>query len=471
MKKILFICLVLAYELSHAITIEKSLHHYQQQEFENAYLGFQELAKLGNTKAQFNIGAMHARGEHVKVDITEALAWFLLVKENQKKEKKSIEDTEKVILLLTKKLDSKKVDQANKRSKGLVSIYGTEAVNKKYFPGYKKLENPGFKEAKSTLKNPPLYPKEMIRRKHSGSVDLEYLVEKDGSVRYPTVLASTHTYFSEAAIKAVLQNTFHPAELNGKPVYQYGKKMRMTFTMRGVTVDNNKANKKFKKLEENALNGGGPEKYTYAYNIMMFDSLDRIESKTGNKLALPNASPWFADAARDGFSPAKYELGKRLAYGKSCNIDSNKALFWLEQAAEQGLPEAQLMLGMELVNGSVLKQDAEKGLQLIEKSANSGLEHAILRYIWINTTSESLDANNVKKSKNWLAEFDSKKYLDKASYYESAIALQLAAGEFEKALKTIKKARKALKKSKQHSFRLEGLAVAAENKQHYIEKV
>ena len=68
----------------------------------------------------------------------------------------------------------------------------------------------------------PVYPKEALENKVEGTVYLQYVVNVDGSVSGVKVLKSSATIerkeFQQAAIDAVSQFRYKPAEHNGKPV-------------------------------------------------------------------------------------------------------------------------------------------------------------------------------------------------------------------------------------------------------------
>ncbi len=64
----------------------------------------------------------------------------------------------------------------------------------------------------------PAYPKGQRSPAREGQVLLHMVIDERGSVRFPTIDASTHLQFTESAIEAVKKWTFEPATLNGHPV-------------------------------------------------------------------------------------------------------------------------------------------------------------------------------------------------------------------------------------------------------------
>jgi protein TonB len=70
---------------------------------------------------------------------------------------------------------------------------------------------------------PPQYPRDAARTGVTGWVQLEVLVNADGSVRSARVVdAQPRGVFEAAAIAAVLRWKFKPKVLDGKPVEQRG---------------------------------------------------------------------------------------------------------------------------------------------------------------------------------------------------------------------------------------------------------
>jgi protein TonB len=70
---------------------------------------------------------------------------------------------------------------------------------------------------------PPQYPRDAARNNITGWVQLEVLVNPDGTVRSARVLDSKPKgLFEAAAVQAVLRWKFKPKVVNGLPVQQKG---------------------------------------------------------------------------------------------------------------------------------------------------------------------------------------------------------------------------------------------------------
>ncbi|MGH9795841.1 MAG: energy transducer TonB [Candidatus Acidiferrales bacterium] len=72
-------------------------------------------------------------------------------------------------------------------------------------------------QAKLLKSNPPAYPVLARRARIEGTVRLQAVISKDGSVRKVEVI-SGHAVLAQAASEAVQQWRYKPTELNGEPV-------------------------------------------------------------------------------------------------------------------------------------------------------------------------------------------------------------------------------------------------------------
>lgn len=65
---------------------------------------------------------------------------------------------------------------------------------------------------------PPDYPYEMRRQAVAGTVDLEYIIDAEGSVVAVAVLGSSHPEFEPAAVSAVRKWKYRPGRKGGRAV-------------------------------------------------------------------------------------------------------------------------------------------------------------------------------------------------------------------------------------------------------------
>lgn len=67
-------------------------------------------------------------------------------------------------------------------------------------------------------KTAPEYPEALLEISLGGGVLVEFYVAKDGSVKAPIVISSSHEMFSESALRAMGNWKFNAPKISGKPV-------------------------------------------------------------------------------------------------------------------------------------------------------------------------------------------------------------------------------------------------------------
>jgi periplasmic protein TonB len=75
----------------------------------------------------------------------------------------------------------------------------------------------------------PQYPRRAADLGLEGFVILEFTVTREGTVRDPRVLQSSHEIFDRSAIDAVLRFRYRPRVIDGEPVEVPGVRFRITF--------------------------------------------------------------------------------------------------------------------------------------------------------------------------------------------------------------------------------------------------
>jgi periplasmic protein TonB len=75
----------------------------------------------------------------------------------------------------------------------------------------------------------PQYPRRAADLGLEGFVILEFTVTREGTVRDPRVLQSSHELFDRSAIDAVLRFRYRPRVIDGEPVEVPGVRFRITF--------------------------------------------------------------------------------------------------------------------------------------------------------------------------------------------------------------------------------------------------
>ncbi len=450
---------------SAAVTIEQAFAWYSGGDFEKAYQAYKELAEIGNVQAQLNIGAMYARGEYVEKNFVEAYAWVSLAHAAEPGD-----TSQKFKTAIEKALTAEKKEKAEERFLILKKQYSQEAIERNLLPSEVVQFNEGFVEAKLKVRNQPDYPPVMAQEGGTGIVDIQFIVDEDGTTRHHSILSATNKHFKRAALKALKRDQFEPATVNGKPVKEFGRRMRYSFLMHGDKADMKRVASLVEPLKEAALSGGGWEKFKYAYTLDMVQSYGS-GLKGFDDDALDSRNRWFVKSAQDGFSVAKYELGRIITYGQQCGADSKKGFYWLEKAAQENVTDAQLMLGMELINGVRYQKDEKSGLAWVKKAADGGLNHAQLTYAWILAVHKNEKIRDAQKALDYVKKIELKEYQDKLTYYETLAAVYAALGQYNKGMQAHEKAMEEIEKYDLPHEKLDRIKRALIGKKAYTEEM
>lgn len=96
----------------------------------------------------------------------------------------------------------------------------------------------------------------------------------------------------------------------------------------------------------------------------------------GVKTNFAQAALWFEEAALNGISNARYNLGVLYHQGLGVSQDTTKAVNWYKAAALQGHPEAQYNLGIAYIEGVGTEYNPQSASQNFENAANAGILEA-----------------------------------------------------------------------------------------------
>lgn len=442
-----------------AMTIEDALTHYQNKNFPQAYQGFNELAKLGNPKAQMNIAVMHVRGEHVEKNLVSAYAWTLLAQDM------GFDGADNTAKAIKSKLSRADLNQAEAVFQDLRKDYGLAALEQRFMPTNRSSETVKT-PVKAIYIHSPKYPPKLSRQQLMGAVEIQFDVDSFGSPRHFTILSTPHIEFSRAATEAIKHSRFEPARSNGKNTVSLALAYRFVFYLDNRKVLINELEDFLKTARDKAIEGGSNEKLAYALQLNSLKSplqpLDGAE-----QVEWDSSTTWYYKAAQDGSPVAKYLVGRNLLRGEQCDVAPEKSLLWLQLAADDNVLDAKLILGYEYLTGLRFKQDIPKGFELIEASAKR-LDHAKIIYAWLLTTFTDAKYHDPVKAQALLDSVEYKTYSDPRSYHETEAAIALAQKNWQQAKKSIKHLHKLNKKYQQSSVYEDALTTALSNKTHYI---
>jgi TPR repeat protein len=88
---------------------------------------------------------------------------------------------------------------------------------------------------------------------------------------------------------------------------------------------------------------------------------------------------WLTEAAKQGYAPAEYELGRIYLYGRGVPSNYSKALLWERKAADQGDPRAQRDLALIYERGFGVKTNSQEAAAWNRKAAAQGQPDAQLQ--------------------------------------------------------------------------------------------
>lgn len=434
MKKKLLI-LAIIFPLFSSANYFDAQDEFNKGEFEQAFIKFQGLSKLGNRQAQYNLAQMHYFGKGTPKDILKAYSWSKLI-ESYHPQFKELHEKIKSELLETN------VNEIN--DDGFKAFdYDTFKLN--YGPD-KKSENQKintnsddihFKRSKKS-KYKIDYPREVIDEGARGWVDILFNIYPDGSVRniyiknqYP------HKKFAESAIDFMSKQHYIPMNNNSetplkKPRFYI---QRLQYGVQGISGLLSKEQKLFlEELMKSALSGNVESQYKYVkyYNTVL------NKSSSVSSFVIAN---WIFQAAQYGIIDAQFMMGYTLYYGHGCKKDISKGLMWLQKAAQAGHPQANYYLYQILENEDIENNTAQTADYWLKQAVN--FEYPIAQFVYaksliensteLKTAQEYLDnySNNIGKTIDW---------------YHTQIQLFEKTGALKANKKLIKKAKKLAKK-------------------------
>ena len=428
----IYLALVIAVSFSASSNADFALamKYYEQADFRKAYHEFLEAAEYGNYLSQFNIGAMHYRGEFVDKNLTEAYAWFTLAAQDPAYEARQVHKN------IYQKLSPEERQKANKRYEEIYAEYGDPAIEERLTPIFLG-GTPLLKKFRLIKSVAPDYPMQMASRGSFGWVDMLFTIEKDGTTRDHVVYYSPHKAFTDAAIKSMRKTQFEPLKIDNKPVAVTGVKRRYIFELAGTKFDEKRIITMMQEMKEKAIQGDDMDKFGYAYFLDSLPSFTQIDDLQDN----PNK--WYMEAANNGNAAASFFLGQNILYGNMCTADSNKSMGCLIKAATDNITDAQYTLAIELMSGARFEKNEEKALYWLQRAAASS-PAAQLRYAWILTTHPSEEKRNGVLANSYLEKVD-KNYHDKQTLFQVAAAVAAENKDFKTAINWQTKALKDAK--------------------------
>lgn len=341
---------------------QSAYKNYREGKFAEAAAEFMELAQLGDSPSQFNLGVMSVRGEAMEKDAGTGVGWMLASLENGYPG-----------ITADKVADFKNslTPEQKTQAEAIVSKYGKEAIARHALPGrFARTEQcRSFTPARAGQLAKPYYPISALQDQRDGIVVIQATVGVDGLARDPHILvAAPEKVFDNPTIDALLKSRFIPATRNGQAV-EAQFVFRLTYSMESGELWNVRA---IKKIREAADQGHPSAKYIMGL-LGTLDSTLKIPADKAREMIL--------SAAQAGHPQAQYWVADQMRVAQHCGDDTKRKL-WLKPAAK-GDANAQIeLVHMYLENPDSAAVDEIKSLLSAAISADSAytLKHAVALY-------------------------------------------------------------------------------------------
>jgi|KBSMisStaDraftv2_1062788.scaffolds.fasta_scaffold14033_1 TPR repeat protein len=340
-----------------AADLESAMTAYGKGDFGTAFKGFQELAKLGQPVAQYNLAVMYVRGEGSRQSDIFAYAWASLAAKNGYERAQALVDRLRPNLALAPGSEQIAAD--------IESQYGNTMLDRKLFPRLAAEEGPENGERARCRPQHAyivVYPDEQRREGIQGSAFAEFSLPPDGRARNPHVTYSVPTRTFEAAVrKSLLHSEFPKAPPGGKTVQCT---IYYRFVLDNVrSTDYPQLDVFVRRTLQKAQDGDAGAQALYGMLLTGLPQLNKPRSQ---------ALPWFLKSAQAGVPFSQFQVGFSLMAGWGCDCEENKGLEWLRRAAQSGEPNAEVMLAAYALHGTPDEARWRQAKLWLEQAADSG---------------------------------------------------------------------------------------------------
>lgn len=453
------ICLLLAlWSAASFATFEKATELYRAGEFEEAKTVFEALASIGDHSSLFNLGVMHYRGEVFQQNTERAVALMQLA--NEGLDDPGFSD---VIARISARLSPDKIQSVERLREQLRPEFGIDTVLSKVMPvplNDEDCETPLRAQYKPKVE----YPRAEARRGAMGVVFVSSTISPEGYVRDVVINMSSSHEFSKGSAKAL--NEFRYAlPTNGKPIY--GHRQRFIYTFDGKSsISTKNLRKELEKLKATAEQGDYEAQFMYARRLNVFRYFKEYLSKID--LQYRTANEWYQKSAKNGLANAQFEIGLNMLQGRGCEVDLEGGMKWITAAAIGGHSPAQRTLAQSALE--VQSADNQKTGAIISWLRNAAIGNdyaAKVLLAWELATTSNKTFRNAEEALQ-LLKGKTKLYFDPVRIEETKAAAYAVLGDFKKAVKHQKKAKKLMDKNKWEIPLLKERLAMYELKQPYI---
>ncbi|PAJ72463.1 energy transducer TonB [Pseudoalteromonas sp. NBT06-2] len=371
----LLICWLALFSNSTKADLLSATVNYHQAKYNLAFEQFEQLVKLGNKDAIYNIAVMYLHGQGVDKNIIKAHSWFLLAADY------GLADASEHASLIAAQITDKKLLESNYKT--LTQVHSYKVFSKQLLPVFDATQkNQQIPIREYTVD--AQYPEQAYEKGLEGWVWLEFDIDASGAVKDIEILdAYPNKTFNRAITNAVHRWKYKPYVENGKAQTFYNRSLLYHFTTykgkrykQSFAKQQKQYQKKINKLIEQAEQGNSLVQY-YIANWLSADEHNATrllkyhwhQENAGSDLLLKSAS--------NGFSNSQYRLGANLLRGEQTEQDRRKGLNWILLAAQSGFAPAQYRLGRELLNHQHIEYDEEKAIAWLNTASEQGYFRAI----------------------------------------------------------------------------------------------
>jgi len=330
---------------------------YKDKDYARAHAEFHEMALLGESASQYNLGAMKWLGQGSEKDPAEALGWM----------RAAIDNGYTVSPALIDKVRAATPPEHMARADAIVARYGRSAMQATLLPAPGQ-GCPGWEGGRVVHARKATFP---ITSDTDGFVLLEFTIGLDGLARDVEVVTSEPAQQFDAAAKdSIYFSRFETFRFEGKPT-ERRTQVLLSFNLIPVTsYDDSMWNMRAVKKVKAYADAGHPTAQ-YVIGAMAFaDEAFRMPRQDAARMVVA--------AAQGGNVDAQYWVSNYLDRFENCR--PGKAQPWLEIAARKGHEGARLMLA-DLLLRNPQPAEVERARELLSGIARTTdayiLRHAV----------------------------------------------------------------------------------------------
>ncbi|PCI65639.1 MAG: hypothetical protein COB38_10950 [Gammaproteobacteria bacterium] len=414
MKKILLLIALLPFYAT--ADFFNAINDYQNRKYKSAYNQFLEMAKMGETRSQFNLGVMFYNGQYVDKDINQAYAWLKLATENE-----AATDQEKQ----TFNQISSQIAQQKLAQKAFSDIenYSNKNLLVSLYPEFLNTQESNPDNATPLKIVQPKYPRNAAIRGLQGWVKYQFDLDIKGHPRNIILIESIPgDTFVKNSLRAISKWRFQPSkDKAGAPIPTKNILYTMEFKL------SNTDNIQIKDSALRSAEDGHQQNHPHStYQLALWSKYGLIKDSSYNSTKL------FLQSAVQGHPIAQFETGRSLVLGKGCKQDKSKGLIWLNRAASNGQAEAKEMLANVLMSNKDItsQRQASSYFGSIEKPSPLTKINFAKLLVYSKFT-EILDP---KRAINIVDDISHKTYRDNITLYEIKAAAYFKIGKIKKAI-------------------------------------